>query len=57
MKKDVQLSSISGGTDIGCFALGNPIEPVKGLLQSISLGYDVKAFDEHQQPCFHKRVS
>ena len=57
VKKDVQLSSISGGTDIvGCFALGNPIEPVKrGYLQSISLGYDVKAFDEHQQPCFNKK--
>ena len=27
-KKDVQLSSISGGTDIiSCFALGNPILP------------------------------
>ncbi len=34
-KKDVQLASISGGTDIiSCFALGNPILPVvRGELQ------------------------
>ena len=34
-KEDVQLSSISGGTDIiSCFALGNPILPVvRGELQ------------------------
>ena len=45
----VQLSSISGGTDIiSCFALGNPIKPVKkGLLQSIGLGMNVKSFDEY----------
>src|SRR5450756_705695 len=29
VKQDVQLSSISGGSDInGCFALGNPMGPV-----------------------------
>ena len=29
VKRDVRLSSISGGTDIiSCFALGNPIGPV-----------------------------
>ncbi len=46
VKSDVQLSSISGGTDIvGCFALGNPVMPVvRGELQSLSLGYPVKAY-------------
>lgn len=45
---DVQMSSISGGTDIiGCFALGNPLLPVyRSELQSISLGYDVQVFSE-----------
>ena len=47
VKSNVLLASISGGTDIvGCFALGNPMLPVKrGELQSISLGYPVKAYD------------
>ena len=57
VKQDVQLSSISGGTDIvGCFALGNPIEPVRrGYLQSISLGYDVRAYDENQHSCLNQK--
>lgn len=57
VKSDVQLSSISGGTDIvGCFALGNPIEPVKrGYLQSISLGYNVQAFNENQEAIFDQK--
>jgi acetoacetyl-CoA synthetase len=48
IKSDVQLSSISGGTDIiGCFALGCPIIPVhRGELQTRSLGYAVEIFDE-----------
>lgn len=48
IKKDVQLSSISGGTDIiSCFALGNPILPVyKGELQCFGLGMDVDVFDD-----------
>jgi len=48
VKENVQLASISGGTDIvGCFALGNPMLPVvRGELQSISLGYPVKAYDD-----------
>lgn len=47
-KADVCLSSISGGTDIiSCFALGNPLLPVvRGELQCIGLGMDVKIFDE-----------
>jgi acetoacetyl-CoA synthetase len=48
VKADVQLSSISGGTDInGCFALGNPMLPVySGELQCRGLGMKVEAFDE-----------
>ena len=48
IKQNVQLSSISGGTDIvSCFALGNPISPVyKGELQCIGLGMQVQIFDE-----------
>jgi len=44
VKPDVQLSSISGGTDIvSCFALGNPLLPVyKGELQCRGLGMAVE---------------
>ena len=47
-KKDVQLSSIAGGTDIiSCFMLGNPVLPVyKGEIQCKGLGMDVDCFDE-----------
>lgn len=52
IKKDVQLSSISGGTDIvGCFALGAPTLPVyQGELQSRSLGLKVEVWDESGKP-------
>jgi len=48
IKGDLQLSSISGGTDIlGCFALGSPLLPVySGELQTRSLGLAVAVFDE-----------
>jgi len=48
IKQDVQLASISGGTDInGCFASGNPIGPVHaGQLQCRNLGMKVKAYDD-----------
>jgi acetoacetyl-CoA synthetase len=48
VKKDVRLSSISGGTDIiSCFALGNPIRPVyRGELQTRGLAMKVEIFDE-----------
>jgi acetoacetyl-CoA synthetase len=48
VKEDLQLSSISGGSDInGCFALGNPMGPVHaGELQCRGLGMKVEAFDE-----------
>lgn len=48
IKSDVQLSSISGGTDLnGCFALGNPMLPVfEGELQSRGLGMAVEVWDD-----------
>jgi acetoacetyl-CoA synthetase len=48
IKSDLQLSSISGGTDIiSCFALGSPVLPVRrGELQCRGLGMDVQVFDE-----------
>jgi acetoacetyl-CoA synthetase len=48
VKTDLQLASISGGTDLnGCFALGNPMGPVyAGELQCRGLAMDVRAFDE-----------
>ena len=48
IKKDVQLSSISGGTDIvSCFALGAPTLPVyRGELQCRGLGLAVQIFDD-----------
>ncbi len=51
IKDGVQISSISGGTDIiSCFVLGNPILPVnKGEIQSIGLGMDVRVFNRHGQ--------
>lgn len=50
-KEDVQLSSISGGTDIiSCFVLGNPVLPVyKGEIQCRGLGMDVDCFDDYGQ--------
>jgi acetoacetyl-CoA synthetase len=48
IKKDVCLSSISGGTDIiSCFVLGNPIGPVwRGEIQARGLGMAVEVWDE-----------
>ncbi len=48
IKKDVRLSSISGGTDIlGCFMLANPLVPVsRGEVTCKGLGMDIAAFDE-----------
>ncbi|WP_243389713.1 acetoacetate--CoA ligase [Arboricoccus pini] len=47
VKRDLQLSSISGGTDIlGCFALGNPAGPVfAGELQMRGLGMAVEVWN------------
>ena len=49
IKRNVQVSSISGGTDIiSCFALGNPIlNVISGELQCLGLGMDVASFDRN----------
>ncbi len=48
VKKDLQLSSISGGTDIvSCFMLGNPLLPVfSEEIQCRGLGMKVESFNE-----------
>ena len=48
IKKDIHLSSISGGTDIvSCFVLGNLFQPVyAGEIQNRGLGMDVDIFDD-----------
>jgi acetoacetyl-CoA synthetase len=52
IKQDLQLSSISGGTDIvSCFALGSPILPVwAGELQCRGLAMAVDIYDDEGQP-------
>jgi len=52
IKKDIQLSSISGGTDIvSCFVLGCPVLPVRrGEIQARGLGMAVEVFDENGKP-------
>jgi len=52
VKKDLQLSSISGGTDIiSCFMLGNPLLPVyPEEIQCRGLGMKVEAFNEEGNP-------
>ncbi|MEW6333057.1 MAG: acetoacetate--CoA ligase, partial [Thermodesulfobacteriota bacterium] len=57
VKTDVQLASISGGSDInGCFALGNPMAPVyAGELQCRGLGMKVEAYDESGRPVINQQ--
>jgi acetoacetyl-CoA synthetase len=52
VKADLQLASISGGTDLnGCFALGNPMAPVyAGEIQCRGLAMKVEAFDADGKP-------
>ncbi|MDP1536602.1 MAG: acetoacetate--CoA ligase [Burkholderiales bacterium] len=52
IKTDLQLASISGGTDIiSCFALGCPILPVwRGELQCRGLGMKVEVWNDTGQP-------
>jgi acetoacetyl-CoA synthetase len=52
VKADLQLASISGGTDIvSCFALGCPTRPVyRGEIQCRGLGMAVEIFDEAGRP-------
>ena len=57
IKKDICLSSISGGTDImGCFVGGNPAAPVwRGELQTRALGMAVDVFDTEGNPVREER--
>ena len=52
IKADLQLSSISGGTDLlSCFVLGNPTLPVwRGEIQCKGLGLAVEVWDEDGRP-------
>ncbi len=52
IKTDMQLASISGGSDLnGCFALGNPMGAVyEGELQCRGLGMKVFAYNEEGKP-------
>jgi acetoacetyl-CoA synthetase len=52
VKADLQLASISGGTDIvSCFALGCPTRPVyRGEIQCRGLGMAVDIFDDDGHP-------
>ncbi|MBE7460088.1 MAG: acetoacetate--CoA ligase [Zoogloeaceae bacterium] len=52
IKRDVQLASISGGTDIiSCFVLGNPIGPIwRGEIQCRGLGMAVEVLDDDGRP-------
>jgi acetoacetyl-CoA synthetase len=52
VKADLQLASISGGTDIvSCFALGCPVRPVyRGEIQCRGLGMAVEIFDDDGRP-------
>ena len=52
IKRDVQLASISGGTDIiSCFVLGNPALPVwRGEIQCVGLGLAVEVWDDDGRP-------
>ncbi len=52
LKSDVQLQSISGGTDlIGCFVLGSPFHAVRaGEIACRALGMAVESIDEDGRP-------
>ena len=57
VKSDLQLASISGGSDInGCFAGGNPMGPVySGELQCRQLAMKVEAFDPNGKPVINQQ--
>jgi acetoacetyl-CoA synthetase len=57
IKADVQLSSISGGTDLcGCLAIGNPILPVyRGEIQCRPLGLKTLVYDDDGRPVFGQK--
>ncbi len=52
IKPDVQLASISGGTDIvSCFVLGNPLKPVwRGEIQGPGLGLAMDVWNDEGKP-------
>ncbi|KJF71674.1 MULTISPECIES: acetoacetate--CoA ligase [Agrobacterium] len=52
IKNDVQLASISGGTDIvSCFVLGNPLSPVwRGEIQGPGLGLAMDVWNDQGDP-------
>lgn len=52
IKSELCLSSISGGTDIvSCFAIGNPVLPVRrGEMQCKSLGMAVEVWNDQGHP-------
>jgi acetoacetyl-CoA synthetase len=52
IKEEIQLASISGGTDIvSCFVLGNPLQPVwRGEIQGAGLGLAVDVWDDEGNP-------
>lgn len=56
-KSNLQLSSISGGTDIvSCFALGSPTLPVyAGELQCKGLGMDIAIYDDNGKPIINQK--
>ncbi|MEO9383777.1 acetoacetate--CoA ligase, partial [Chromobacterium phragmitis] len=57
IKADLNLASISGGTDIvSCFALGAPTLPVyRGELQCRGLGMAVDIYDEMGRPLYREK--
>ncbi len=56
IKSDVQIASISGGTDLlSCFVLSNPLSPVvKGEIQCRALAMDVDIFNEYGESLVDK---
>ena len=58
VKTDVQLASISGGTDIiSCFMLGSPVDPVwPGEIQKRGLGMAVEAWRGEGQPVIGEKA-
>ena len=57
IKKDVLLSSISGGTDIvSCFVLGDPTLPVyQGEIQRLGFGLKVEVFNDIGKPVIKEK--
>ena len=57
IKKDLLLSSISGGTDIvSCFVLGDPTLPVyRGEIQRRGFGLNVQVFNDKGTPVINEK--